>query len=482
MARKPANKEFEVVVRRLLNDQAMRVAVTRESHAWFLAVYFHDHLFYETGDFQKEIIALTEDDSIPLLVIAAFRGSAKSTICTTSYPIWAILGRQEKKFVAILSQSQEKAQNHLGIIKHHLENNELLIRDLGPFREERNQFGVHALELPKFGAKIATGSLEQSIRGIRYREHRPDVLVIDDIEQMEAMRKLENRDKVFRYLTHDVIPAGGKNKRVIIVGNKLHDDSPIMRLKYKIENGIVPGVYREYAAVDANGNIAWPGKYPTRADLEKEKGLDEAAYEREFMLRSVPDGGTVVKREHLHFYGRMPDFSSPDYVRTYLSIDPAVSESQSADYTAMVMLSQFGHGEDMRIYVHKDPVNERLPFHKICERALLITRSLGGGVVPRIIVEDVGAQTYIVEELKRAGASVEPFRVFGDKRSRLNAVVGHMAAKRIFFPEKGAEILIDQLLNFPGVSHDDLVDAYSMGVLKILAEESHMPRMWIFSK
>ncbi|MEK7554922.1 MAG: hypothetical protein AAB518_02995, partial [Patescibacteria group bacterium] len=148
---------------------------------------------------------------------------------------------------------------------------------------------------------------------------------------------------------------------------------------------------------------------------------------------------------------------------------------QTADYTAMVMLSRFGSEENLKIFVHPNPVNERLLFHEICGRAILLSKTLGRGHIPTILVEDVGSQSYIVQELKRLGASVEPFKVLGDKRSRLSAAAAHMAAKRIFFPEEGAEILIDQLLHFPGVSHNDLVDAYSMGVLRILDDEARAP-------
>lgn len=71
----------------------------------------------------------------------SFRGSAKSTIMTVSYPIWAIIGKLQKKFIVILSQTQYQARLHLANIKAELESNELLKQDLGPFYEVNEEWG-----------------------------------------------------------------------------------------------------------------------------------------------------------------------------------------------------------------------------------------------------------------------------------------------------------------------------------------------------
>src|SRR3990167_7911323 len=79
---------------------------------------------------------LSEEQDIRNLFIVAFRGSAKSTIFTTSYPVWAILGKQQKKFVLILCQTQAQAKQHMMNLRRELESNTLLKNDLGPFKEE----------------------------------------------------------------------------------------------------------------------------------------------------------------------------------------------------------------------------------------------------------------------------------------------------------------------------------------------------------
>ena len=60
---------------------------------------------------------------------------AKSTIITMSYPIWTILGEQQKRFVLILCQTRVQAKQHMVNLKRELESNTLLKNDLGAFPE-----------------------------------------------------------------------------------------------------------------------------------------------------------------------------------------------------------------------------------------------------------------------------------------------------------------------------------------------------------
>lgn len=127
------NNLDQETVDRIVSDRAVRRILTKESHALFFHLYFFEHTTYKTAKFHRELIDITEDESIKLAVIVAFRGSGKSTIMTTSYPLWAVLGKQQKKCVVILSKTQQQAKTHFANIKRTLEGNELLKRDLGPF-------------------------------------------------------------------------------------------------------------------------------------------------------------------------------------------------------------------------------------------------------------------------------------------------------------------------------------------------------------
>jgi hypothetical protein len=86
----------------MLKDQKVRTAITKESHWYFFHLYFAHYVKYATASFHNEMFDLTEDESLGNFFVVAFRGCGKSTILTTSYPIWAILGKPQKKFILIL--------------------------------------------------------------------------------------------------------------------------------------------------------------------------------------------------------------------------------------------------------------------------------------------------------------------------------------------------------------------------------------------
>ena len=112
-----SNEFTPEIIETIIGDQAVRMAIATQSHYWFFHMYFSQYVKYPTAQFHKEIFAITEDDSIKTAIIIAFRGCGKSTIATMSYPLWAILGRLQKKCVVIISQTQQQVKTHFSNIK-----------------------------------------------------------------------------------------------------------------------------------------------------------------------------------------------------------------------------------------------------------------------------------------------------------------------------------------------------------------------------
>jgi len=454
----------------MLKDRRVRLNIVKRSHKFFFYFYFAHYAEFAIAPFHEEMFYITEDTAIRSVVIVAFRGSAKSTIFSLSFPLWSILAEQKIKYVVILSQTQQKAQTLLQQIKYELETNELLKKDLGPFKEERDQWNIVSLHLSRYNAKITAASAEQSIRGMRHIQHRPQLIVADDLEDMESVKTMEGRNKTYNWLVGDVIPAGGRNTRLIIVGSLLHEDSLIKRLEKNIKEGKMAGVYREYPLLDENGNSTWPGKFPDKKsiELERAKGITDAAWYREYLLQIVHNEDQLIRQEWIKEYEVMPNLSGKDYVGTFIGIDPAGSDNAGSDCTAMVAASVFGQGEELKIYIHPNPINKRLRFHETKETAIMFANTLSGNFPVRIFVEDVGIQKWLIQELLRNGLNVEEFKVGGvDKQSRLSAAAGPVQAGMVFFPKEGCGELRQQLVNFGLEKYDDLADAFAIVILKI---------------
>lgn len=417
---------------------------------------------------------ILENDAIKLAVFCAFRGSAKSTIITTAYVLWAILGVQQKKYIVISAQTDAKGRQHLQNIKNELENNILLQQDLGPFKEEKDSIGnATGLTLKKLGVKIIVTSVEQSIRGMRNNQYRPDLIIVDDIEDMNSVKTREGRDKAFNWLTGELIPAGNTKTRVIAVGNLLHEDSVLKRLQEKIENNEMThmkGIYREYPIIDADGNPLWPGKYPTKEsiDAEHEKTMNEVAWHREYLLQIISSEEQVVHLDWIHQYRYLP---KRELTQIAIGVDLAISTKASADCTAIVTAYVYGHGKNMEIYIRPNPTNSRMPFPEQLE-TIISTMSVAKLTHPRVkaYVENVGYQDAMVQMLQSRSQDVIGVTPTTDKRTRLSLTTSLMREGRILFPETGCEELIEQLLGFGKEKHDDLVDAFSIAILQLIGQ------------
>ncbi|MCX6741156.1 MAG: hypothetical protein NTY61_02035, partial [Candidatus Parcubacteria bacterium] len=371
----------KLIISKIIHDQAVRRGLTCESHYWFFNLYFSHYVKHETALFQREMFTLSEDEKIKVLMIAAFRGSAKSSIMTLSYPIWAIMGKPQKKFVIIVSQTQEQAKQHLKNIKDELERNEILRKDLGPFQEEDREWRSYSLIIPKYNAKIMAASTEQSIRGFRHGAIRPDLIICDDIENSDSVRMRESRQKTYGWFNSEILPLGDENTKIIIVGNLLHEDSLVMRLKEKIdlesendESVKQRYQYRWYPLIDDKNQILWPGKYPNIEAVNDEKRLhDDSTWYREYLLRIISGKERVIHPEWIQYYDQLPDNKkSPRHRHTLIGIDLAISKSDNADYTAMVSAAVYGYQEKMRIYILPNPVNEKLDFPETIEKIKII--------------------------------------------------------------------------------------------------------------
>ncbi len=459
-------------------SRATRKGLAFSSHEWFFAIYLNDYITCQTAPLHKVLFSITENRLEKLSVVVAFRGCGKSTLMTLSYPIWAIIGAQQCKFVLILSQTQAQARYHMSNLRRELETNELLRADFGAFEEDTDQWGLSSIVIPKYNARITVASSEQSIRGIRNRQYRPDLIICDDVEDLNSVKTREGRDRTFNWLTGEVMPAGQPGvTKTVLIGNLLHDDSLLMRLRNGIERKELDGQFYWYPLLTDENQIAWPGRFPTMQKIEelRRSTASDAAWQREYLLRIIVDQEQVVHPDWLHYYPNLPSAGSSDYRYTAIGLDLAISQKDTADYTGMVAAMVFGRRDNMRVYILPHPVNERLTFPQTVDRTKLLAKSLNA----RLFIEDVGYQAALVQELKRQGFDAEGVKVYGqDKRARLATVTHHIQSGKVLFPQHGAEKLISQLTGFSTEKHDDLADAFSVLMHKIIEKDGRLCRVF----
>jgi predicted phage terminase large subunit-like protein len=478
---KTINQEL---INKMVEDKTVRTTIIKDSFFYFFNFYYAHYVKYPTADFQKEIIHLLENDATQNLYFVAFRGSGKSTMITTAYPIWSILGKQQKKFCIIFCKTQSQAKQHMMNIRTELENNELLKKDLGPFQEKSDEWGSHTLVFKKHKARITVASIDQSIRGVRHHEHRPDIIICDDVEDLQSTKTREAREKTYNWLYGEVIPAGDVNTRLIMVGNLLHDDSLLMRIKEEISQKRIKGAFKEYPLLDEQDNCLWPGKYPSPEAVqgEKSKVASEKSWQREYLLRIIPNDDQVIYPEWIQFYDELPGKDHRAYRNTYASVDLAISQKESADFTAVVRARIYGRSEKLRIYILPNSIVRKINFPEQIKTLKELSDVELKGPNDRLFVETIAYQAALSQMLRMEGITkVKEIVPKGDKRTRLAFTATAIKAGMVKFPKKGCEDLISQLVHFGAEKHDDLADAFSLLVNSTVSMHSEEPTFYFWN-
>ncbi|MGK3122901.1 phage terminase large subunit [Candidatus Pantoea formicae] len=164
-----------------------------------------------------------------LNAVAAPRGEAKSTIVTQLFVLWNII-LELKKYPVIIMDSIDQAYPMLEAIKAELCWNPRLKMDFpeacGPGRVWQMGTILTATDI-----KVQVAGSGKKLRGLRHGPYRPDLAILDDIENDELVRNPDQRDKLDNWLKKTVLPLGGAGAKfdVIYIGTILHYDSVLSR-------------------------------------------------------------------------------------------------------------------------------------------------------------------------------------------------------------------------------------------------------------
>jgi len=257
-----------------------------------------------------------------------------------------------------------------------------------------------------------------------------------------------------------------------------------MHLKHDIEEERINGLFKEYPLFDKQGIIAWPGKYATEKDIEneKKKSGDEIAWQREYLLRIVSDAGRVVHPEWIHYYDYDKDLPNDEhFIQTYVGVDLAISEKDSAHRTAIVAMKIYRREDRDYAYVMPFPFNDTIGFPEQVNQIKLLVSDTKKYRYPRIFVEKVAYQASIIQQCQNLGIVIEGVPPHGDKRERLALTTAAIKEGLILFPNKGAEELIAQLTGFGTEKYNDLADAFSLVANQFIAYSNQSgPMLTIF--
>ena len=185
-----------------------------------------------TPEFHKELWGLCTS-AHKNVAIAAPRGHAKSTAVTHSYILASVLFR-ERSFVMIVSGTEEQSMQFLGDIKKELIDNEHIKKLFGVGRIIKDAETKVIVEMDDgHQFQIVAKGSGQKVRGTKWGNKRPDLIVCDDLEEDEQVMNKERREKFRRWFFGALVPCLSKKGVIRIVGTILHMDALLERLMPK---------------------------------------------------------------------------------------------------------------------------------------------------------------------------------------------------------------------------------------------------------
>lgn len=463
---------------KLFTDRTARIEATQQNLLLFFTFYFNKYITYHIAPFQIEMLQILQDLNHKTIAITAFRGSGKSTLCSLVYVIWAIIGIHQKKNVIIVCQTEDKARQTLINIRRVLESFPVLLNDHGTFYSNSDEWNKRTLVISKYQARITVVSVSESVRGILHDNVRPDLIVYDDIEDRQSAMTQEGRDKVQDILGSEFMPLGTRNTRHVYIGNLVHLDSMMSRLKKRILAGSMSGVYKEYPLVTDEGTINWLGQFPDIEAIEtlRKQQISDEYFQQEYQLKIIPVGKQLISPENIRRYYESDLRSRADFQMYLITIDPAVSGDHTLkrDKTGIITWRQYGSGEKVSYYMSPNPINDWLEWPEIIKKVKHIVSSFGSAPRYKILVEGGSTQKGLTQMLKYEGLDAEEVLPNGnDKRTRV-AMTVPLLANKLLFPIEGIDELEQQMYYFGVERYDDLVDALTLLTLAMPEIEAHL--------
>lgn len=284
----------------LSQKPAARKWLAERDIAFFARYYLSEAVNTQIGDLHKEWIDLMQN--YKKIAIAAPRGHAKSTWFSYIYILHQILFNQ-RKFIILISDTVEQAEKQLGEIVEQLETNEKIIRDFGNIAgfipdsvKEKKKWTVKDI-ITLTGVRVTAAGWKTKLRGVKHKGLRPDLIVVDDLENDENVESEDQRLKVKNVFGNSIMNLGHDTTQIIVIGTILHFDSLLM----SIINNPGPGwKIKLYKAIKEDNTPLWPERWTMEMFQEK---IDDPVqgrikFEKEFMNNPLdPSTQIIVPKE-----------------------------------------------------------------------------------------------------------------------------------------------------------------------------------------
>lgn len=431
------------------------------------------------------------------------RGSAKSTLGTLAFPLWAAVECREP-YIWIVSDTRHQACAHLANLRAELADNPRLAADY-PQAAGRGLVWRENVIVLRNGVRVEAFGTGQRIRGQRHGAHRPTLIICDDLQNDDHIHSAHLRGLAQQWFDGTLLRAGTARTNVLNLATALHREALAVQLNRR--PGWISRIFKaiqrwpdqmdlweRWEAIytqadnpqatrlawrfyeehrrrmDAGAIVLWPEEEDlyTLMCIRAESG--RVAFEREKQNSPIAPELCEWPEEYFSEQSWFDAWPAGLVVKT-MALDPSKgADSRRGDYSALVMLGVDRQGA---IYVEADLA--RRPVPQIIADAVAWYQQFQPDVfgVEANQFQELLAGQLEVEFRRRGLLAARPVALDNrvNKLVRIRRLGPYLASGRLRFKRRspGTRLLVEQLRNFPAGDHDDGPDAAEMA-LRLAAE------------
>jgi predicted phage terminase large subunit-like protein len=435
----------------------------------------------------------------------ASRGSGKSAYLSNIYPTHSVVYRT-RKYIMIISETISMSQNFVQFISTNLKENAKLRADFGEVlspnsnkNEQDNSEGF----ITHTEIKVQASSMGGRLRGSRFKNARPDLIICDDLESAQNTNTQDLRDKNLHWYNSVVVPLGDITKTAIVyMGTLVHGQGLLpnimQRADYdsKMYSAIISEpVHQEYwdkveeilrdidnpnrlndarAFYEANKEIMdegvevlWADRFSYFDLMVKKVEIGSRAFASEYLNKPSDDESCIFKESYLYHYTDNDLFDNYgkriplDIVGFY---DIAMGKNSRSDYNSITII-----GRDRRtgaIYVLESWNKKCTPSEAVQQCLKFIEQYR-----PRVFgVETINAQFEIYRQIQSQAiqrgyywTKIKPVNPTSKKEYRIEMLEPLFEAG-VIRTKKNMRLLHEMLLQYPNHTHDDAIDCLASAI------------------
>jgi len=308
-------------------EQNTRIERTKRDVVYMVKNYLPHYATADCAQFHWLAANQIANDELIKIFLEWFRGGAKSVWADVIIPLWLWM-RGEEIFMCLLSDSSERASELLADIQAEFEGNALLINDFGAQKCDGDwAIGNFKTIDQRF---IGTAfEMKQKIRGIRVKQRRPTLWVIDDLETPDTISNPKRMRKQADKIEREVLPTmTGKVRRVLYACNKF---ARIMTQTILQERHPEWKVNQIKAYNKVTHEPAWPSMYTAEYYIQQEIDMGLVAAYAEYLHETKLEGKNFSEDQCQ--WTKLPELEDMQMILVHWDI--AYTDNESSDYNAV---------------------------------------------------------------------------------------------------------------------------------------------------